>query len=153
MLLGMGGISLYEGRASASGSKGNDGWLDDDKVAFAQARKANKPILVDFTGSTWCPACMALHKEVFSTAKFQSYAQKFVLLKIDFPDPVTPPKKGADLVGKYLSGDIGLPTIMVLAPDGKKLGETSGYDGGGPDAFIATINKMAGSRAGAHAKH
>jgi uncharacterized protein YyaL (SSP411 family) len=135
-LLGMGGLWLFNADA-----KDNLRWLDDGKVAFAQAKKENKLVLLDFTGSTWCPACIALHKEVFSTSKFEDYAKKFVLLRVDFPDPISVPRKGADLVNKYLSGDVALPTILILAPDGKKLG-TVEYKPGGPDVFIGDVEKI-----------
>ena len=139
-------FALGEMWLSPAGAKDNSGWLDDPKAAFAQAKKENKLVLLDFTGSSWCPACKALNKEVFSTKEFQNFARQFVLLRIDFPDPQTVPSKGAPLVEKYLKGDIELPTILVLAPDGKKLGEAS-YKPGGPDVFIDDVDKIAKSNA------
>ena len=132
---------------SPAHAKDNGSWLDDPKIAFGQAKKDNKLVLLDFTGSTWCPTCQAMHKEVFSTKKFKDYAQQFVLLRVDFPDPQSVPQKGAPMVEKYLKGDIELPTILILSPDGKKLGETS-YKPGGPDVFISDVDKIAKKKVG-----
>ena len=41
-----------------------EGWLVDFEKAKAQAAKEGKPILMEFTGSDWCPPCKALHKNV-----------------------------------------------------------------------------------------
>jgi len=128
-------------------AKDSSAWLDDPKTAFAQAKKENKLVLLDFTGSTWCPWCKVMNKEVFSTKEFQNYAQQFVLLRIDFPDPQTVPPKGAPLLEKYFKGDVQLPTILVLSADGKKLGET-GYKPGGPDVFIKDVDEIAKKKAG-----
>src|SRR4051794_12496064 len=52
------------------------GWLDNIDRAKAQAKAENKRILLDFTGSDWCPNCKTLAKEVFSQKEFQAYAAK-----------------------------------------------------------------------------
>ena len=41
-----------------------EGWLVDFEKAKTQAAKEGKPILMEFTGSDWCPPCKALHKNV-----------------------------------------------------------------------------------------
>ena len=38
---------------------GEGGWLVDFAKAKAQCAKEGKPILMEFTGSDWCPPCMA----------------------------------------------------------------------------------------------
>ena len=61
-------------------------WLTDLPKAQAQAKAEKKIVLMDFTGSDWCPPCKALHKNVFSTQEFQEYAAKnLVLVEVDFP--------------------------------------------------------------------
>ena len=39
-----------------------EGWLVDFAKAKAQSAKEGKPVLMEFTGSDWCPPCKALHK-------------------------------------------------------------------------------------------
>jgi thiol:disulfide interchange protein len=126
-----------------SAAADENGWTTDYKKALAQAKAEKKFVLIDFAGSTWCTGCIKLEREVFSTKKFQQYAaKKFVLILVDFPDPVSEPKTGAELIPKYLPPDrIELPTVVVLTPDGKKIGEAS-YEPGGPEVFIAAIQKI-----------
>ena len=153
LLLGVGiyGVSSSNGASAKLGnekSKAETGkkekleWLTDPKVAFAAAKAEDKQILIDFTGTTWCPSCIALEKEVFTTQKFADYSKKFVLLKVDFPDPISVPDKALPLIEKYLSTDIMLPTAVVLSPKGEKLGQTL-YGGGGPDRYIGDVEKIA----------
>ena len=62
-------------------------WVTDLPVAQAQAKKENKLVLMNFTGSDWCGWCKKLQKEVFSTKEFEQYAKdNVVLVEIDFPD-------------------------------------------------------------------
>ena len=61
-------------------------WLVDFEKAKAQAAKQGKPILMEFTGSDWCPPCKALHKNVLVKDVFKKEMPKhFVLLKLDNP--------------------------------------------------------------------
>jgi thiol:disulfide interchange protein len=137
LLFAVGEVSL-----SPAAAKDNNHWLTDEKTAFGEAKKDNKFVLLEFTGLAWCPSCQALQKEVFATKKFQDYAQKLVLLRVDFPTPDTVTDKGLPLVNRYLGkGAIELPKVLVLSADGKKVGEI-GYQAGGPDVFIAAVDKI-----------
>ena len=61
-------------------------WLTDLPKAQAQAKAENKIVLMDFTGSDWCPWCIKFKKEVLDTAEFQEYAAKnVVLVELDYP--------------------------------------------------------------------
>ena len=122
----------------------DEGWTTDYKQALAQAKSQNKLVMLDFTGSDWCGWCMKLNKEVFSQPKFKEYAQKnLVLVEVDFPQskPQTDvvKKQNAELQDKFQIQ--GYPTIVLLNGDGKKVGEL-GYMPGGPDAFLAELDKV-----------
>src|SRR5262249_3241150 len=104
----------------------------------------NKLILIDFTGSDWCPWCIKLKKEVFSQSEFVEYAEKnLVPVEVDFPRkkqlPAELKKANQALQQKYQIQ--GYPTVVVLDGSGKKLGEL-GYQPGGPKAFIAELEKL-----------
>src|SRR6476661_3488792 len=61
-------------------------WETDYAKALQLAKTQNKRVLLDFTGSDWCPPCIALRKRVFSNAEFAAYAQKnLILVELDFP--------------------------------------------------------------------
>ena len=90
-------------------------WVTDLPAAQAQAKKENKLVLMNFTGSDWCGWCKKLQKEVFSTKEFEQYAKdNVVLVEVDFPDkkPQTQQLKAANeaLQGKFKAE--GYPTIV-----------------------------------------
>jgi protein disulfide-isomerase len=63
-------------------------WLTNFEEAKKVALKEGKPLLLEFTGSDWCPPCKALHKEIFSTDEFAKEASaKYVLVELDYPTP------------------------------------------------------------------
>jgi len=128
----------------ASAAFAAEGWGDNYEKAAAQAKAENKLLLLDFTGSDWCGWCIKLNKEVFSQPEFKEYAAKnLVLMEVDFPQ--TKPQssaikaQNARLQTKYKIE--GYPTIVVLNPAGKKVGEL-GYQAGGPKAFIAALDQI-----------
>jgi thioredoxin-related protein len=129
----------------ASASAGADEWMTDYDKAIEMAKQEKKAVLLNFTGSDWCVWCMKLDKDVFSKPDFKKYArEKLVLVEIDFPQgkPLTRKlqKQNEALRDKF--GINGFPTLILLDSAGNKLGEYSGYVEGGPDAFIALLEKF-----------
>src|SRR5215213_4076122 len=97
------------------------GWSDEYETALAQAKKENKKILLDFTGSDWCGWCKKLDAEVFSQPEFKEYAaKKLVLVEVDFPRgfklPEATKKQNDALQSKYRIQ--GFPTIVLLSSGG-----------------------------------
>lgn len=124
-----------------------EGWVTDFKGAMELAKKENRPILIDFTGSDWCGWCKKLDRETFSKSSFKDYAKdNLVLVYADFPNgkPQSDKLKQQNAQLKNEFGVRGFPTIVLLSPDGKKIWENVGYLSGGPDAMISAINKAAG---------
>jgi thioredoxin-related protein len=120
------------------------GWTTNYKKAMEQAKTENKLVLLDFTGSDWCKWCMKLDQEVFSQPKFKEYAAKnLILVTVDFPqnkDQIFSVKKqNAALQQQFQIQSF--PTVIVLNPDGKKVGQL-GYMEGGADAFLAELDKV-----------
>jgi protein disulfide-isomerase len=117
-------------------------WLTDLPKAQAQAKKENKLVMLDFTGSDWCGWCIRLNKEVFSKSEFADYAKKnLVLVEVDFPRrkelSAELAKANKALQEKYKIE--GYPTIIVLNGDGKQVGELHYMDS--PKKFIAELEK------------
>ena len=107
-------------------------WLTDLDAAKAKGVKENKPVLVDFTGSDWCPPCIQLHKVVFESAEFAAVASKYVLVELDYPrkTPQAPElkAKNAELSKKF--GISGFPTVLLIdAKSGEVFGKTVGFGG------------------------
>jgi thioredoxin-related protein len=122
-----------------------DNWVTDLPKAQAQAKKEKKLVLIDFTGSDWCPPCKALKKDVFSSKEFLDYAKdKFVLVEIDFPNS-KPQSAELKKANKALSEKYkieGFPTVVVLDADGKELKKEVGYSGEKPKEYIAMLDKL-----------
>jgi thioredoxin-related protein len=119
-------------------------WLTSVPEATAQAKKENKLVLLDFTGSDWCGWCKKLDAETFSKSDFTSYAGKnLVLVEVDFPSQKqqSAELKAANqaLQAKYHVN--GYPTLVVLKPDGTVVWNQVGYLAGGPAALIAKLDE------------
>jgi thioredoxin-related protein len=120
------------------------GWLTSYEQAQKEAQANHKLLLMDFTGSDWCGWCIMLDKEIFSKPEFKEYASKnLVLLELDFPRgkkmPAEITAQNERLLMKY--GIQGFPTVVVFNSEGKPLGAL-GYQAGGPQAFIAELEKL-----------
>ena len=121
-------------------------WLTDVPKAMAKAKAEKKRVLLDFTGSDWCPPCKALHATVYTSKEFADYADKnLVLVEIDFPRTKQLPealKKANDALAKKYAIK-GYPTTIVLDADGKELVNIVGYSRETPSEFIAKLEKSA----------
>jgi thioredoxin-related protein len=120
-------------------------WLTDFEKAKEKAKTENKMVLMDFTGSDWCPPCKALHKNVLSSAEFVEYAKKnLVLVEVDFPrskEQSAELKKANKALAKKFSVEA-YPTIVVLDSSGKELSKKAGYGGEKAKDFIAKIEAL-----------
>jgi thioredoxin-related protein len=129
--------------AQVAASNSSVSWGTDLPAALNQARSENKLVLMDFTGSDWCPWCIKFDQEVLSTSQFTDYAgSKLILVRVDFPRhaPQSDELKHAnhDLASRY--GVDGYPTLLLVDASGAELGRQVGYAPGGPDAFIARLD-------------
>jgi protein disulfide-isomerase len=120
-------------------------WFDSLPDAMDKASREDKIILMDFTGSDWCPWCQQLVADTFSKREFMDYARRnLVLVEVDFPQmkPQSSEQKDANkaLARKY--GVKGYPTVVVTKADGSVLWKQRGYLPGGANAMIAAVNKV-----------
>lgn len=125
-------------------ARADNSWATDLKKAQEQAKSSNKLVFLDFTGSDWCGYCIRLDKDILSQPEFKEYANKnLVLVEIDFPrskpQSVDLRKQNQELAMRYQIQ--GFPTIVVLNGAGRKIWQYEGYFPGGPDAFIAELEK------------
>ena len=122
-------------------------WTQDADAAFALAAEKGLPILMNFTGSDWCPWCILMEKQVFSTRKWATWAKEHVVqVFIDFPEdktrvPLAYVARNQRMAQEY--GIEGFPTYVVLAADGKtRLGELGASRSATPRQFIADFEKL-----------
>lgn len=105
---------------SSAFSKDLEGWSTDLEKAFEQAKKEKKPLLVEFTGSDWCPPCIAMRKNVFSKKEFLDAAgKKFILVELDFPKGDKELKEKNDPYAEKYNIE-GFPTVILFDPAGKE---------------------------------
>ena len=114
-------------------------WQTDYNQAAQQAAQQHKYILLDFTGSDWCPWCIKMDKEVFNQSQFSDFALKnLVLVKLDFPRKTAQSSaeksQNQELAAKF--GVEGFPTYILLDPSGKEVRRQVGYLQGGATAFL-----------------
>jgi thioredoxin-related protein len=120
-------------------------WLHDYNKAQEEAKANHKLLFLNFTGSDWCGWCIKFDKDVFSQPQFKDYAREhLVLVELDFPrrksQPTEVRKQNVNLAQQYEV--LGFPTIVVLNSDGQKLWKFDGYFPGGPEAFVAELEKL-----------
>ena len=121
-----------------SSSAGNLNWNDNLEKAVEQAKKENKAVLVNFTGSDWCIWCKRLSAEVFQQKEFEEYAKKsLVLVMLDFPKDIQQTQETKEynnkLAQKY--GIQGFPTILLIDSQGNLVAQT-GYQPGGAAKYV-----------------
>ncbi len=106
-----------------------EGWHTDLTVALKEAGQEQKLVLVDFTGSDWCSACIKLRKTVLDTEAFLQYAaEHFVFMEVDLPlrksfDPGLRARNEALAKQYHIAG---YPSVLVLNTQGQVVG---GFEG------------------------
>ena len=116
-------------------------WENNLDKAVEQAKKENKTVLVNFTGSDWCIWCKRLSAEVFQQKEFEAYAKEsLVLVMLDFPKDIKQTQETKEynnkLAQKY--GIQGFPTILLIDGQGKLVAQT-GYQPGGAAKYVEHI--------------
>lgn len=139
---------------SATGETGGEGasaseevkaeWLTDYEEALETSRESERLILMNFTGSDWCPPCIQMKNDVLSEEAFREFAaENLVLLELDFPRN-KPQEAEIEQQNRGLAEQFGIqgfPTFVVLDDEGEEVNRTVGYMRGGPEAFIAWIRE------------
>ena len=120
-------------------------WLTDLAKAQEKAKTEKKLVLLDFTGSDWCPPCKNLHKTVLTSEEFNKFAKEnLVLVELDFPNnkPQSAELKAAnkELAKKFEIK--GYPTIIVLDAAGKEIFRKVGYGGTPAKDYVADLAKL-----------
>ncbi len=107
------------------------GWTENYAAAMTQAQQEHKQLLLNFTGSDWCPPCQALDRTVLDSEAFKQWAAgKYVLVTLDYPS-----HKQQDEATKARNQDLqkqfkieGYPTIIITDAQGKELTRTVGFN-------------------------
>ena len=132
-------IELIDLAAQAEAEKA---WTEDFPAAQLRATEQKKRLFVDFTGSDWCPPCIALHDKVLTQPEFLQHAKEhFVLVKVDFPrnKPQADPQREANQILARAYRVQSFPTVLVLEANGTEVQRLNGYNGVRPADFIKSL--------------
>ena len=120
-------------------------WSTDFSRTLDQARADDKTVLLEFTGSDWCPWCIKFDHEVLQTDQFATYARsKLELVLVDFPR-TKPQENALKQANQALASQYhvtGFPTFILVNYAGNELGRQVGYVEGGPAIFIAELQRF-----------
>jgi thioredoxin-related protein len=122
-------------------------WLTDFEQAIKQCKQTNKLILMAFTGSDWCHACMRLTKEQFENKSFKKFvAENFILIQVDFPRSKrnrlssSQIAKNEKLAERYNPDGI-VPFLVIVDESEAAIGKT-GYQEWTPAEFINKLKSL-----------
>jgi thioredoxin-like negative regulator of GroEL len=105
-------------------------WERNFDEALKKARKAGKPVVVDFWAD-WCGWCHRLDKTTYADPWVARKAQSFVAVKVNTEGS----RKELEVAMRYQVTS--LPTIVFLSPEGRQLFRLNGYQG--PGQFPRTL--------------
>jgi thioredoxin-related protein len=147
LVLFLGLFVLSSSSVIASGKQ----WFTDLEEGLKEAKRLNKPLLADFSGSDWCGWCIRLDKEVFQQKEFLQWAKKNVVLAVaDFPrdtSKITSEQLQKNRAYAQMLGVQGYPTVFLISPKGVAFART-GYQAGGPGEYIKMLEKALKTQGG-----
>lgn len=115
-------------------------WQPSYQAAVSASRSLSKPILILFTGTSWCPACLTLERNVLTKPEFaQAIGNQLIFLKAEFSNHTaeyieTSPFKF--LLDRYKVDTF--PTMIIINPEGHVLFSVA-YQGGKAGVYINDI--------------
>lgn len=111
-----------------------------------QAQRENKNVLLYFSGSDWCGACLKLKNNVLETPEFTQFCnENLIWVTLDFPqrssatDPYTLEDKEA-LAEKY-NPKGAFPLLVLLDKQGQVLSQIKGYKGQSTEQILKDLKK------------
>src|ERR671924_1886517 len=93
-------------------------WFEWGEEAFAEARRQNKPVLLDI-GAVWCHWCHVMDRESYDNAEVARLInENFIAIKVDRDERPDVDSRYQAAVSA-ISGQGGWPLTAFLTPDGK----------------------------------
>jgi thioredoxin-related protein len=120
-------------------------WETDFAKAKQDAQADHKLIVLNFSGSDWCGPCIRLHKEIFESNAFATYANDhLVLLNADFPrlkknQLSKQQQEKNDQLADVYNKEGKFPLTLLLSPEGKVLKTWEGFPQISPEVFTEQV--------------
>lgn len=133
-----------------------EGWGTDFNQGLATAAAEGRTVLVEFTGSDWCPPCIHVRGKILPTQEFKDFAEKnkLVLVELDFPrgaNKVSPEQRAErEAISARYRVD-GFPTMLVTDGSGRAYAKIVGAAGGAAQ-YIAMLQAGLDTKAAFEAK-
>ncbi|GAB1355780.1 hypothetical protein MASR1M12_45290 [Erysipelotrichia bacterium] len=109
-------LCLPKSAAEKQENKAETFWQHDLQAALKEAAATGKPLFLDFRAD-WCTVCKDLELNVFPRPEIRTLLGRMVPVKIDATSPDD--EKVNALLKQF--GIVGLPTLVILQPDGNEI--------------------------------
>jgi thioredoxin-related protein len=123
-------------------------WETDFSKAIQMAQADHKLIVLNFSGSDWCGPCIRLHKEIFESESFSSFAKDhLVLVNADFPrlkkNQLSKEQQAKnDQLAERYNKEGKFPLTLLLNADGKVLKSWEGFPQLSPEGFTGQVKAV-----------
>jgi thioredoxin-related protein len=123
-------------------------WLTDFAKAKLEAKQSNKYMLLNFSGSDWCTPCIRMHKTIFESAAFETFAGKeLVLVNADFPrlkkhQLIKDQQKENEALAEQYNPSGKFPYTLLLSNDGRVVSTWEGCPSVSAEKFVDAINAV-----------
>lgn len=141
------GVSMAQGlppdkeaaAKAAKAAKVKFKWGKSMKSSQKQSEETGLPIVLLFTGTSWCGYCIKLEKEILSKKEFKQGMDGVAIgVKFEFGSPDFSKSKEAKEYGIR-----GVPAMVVVDAQGKELGRTGYVPGRSPVQYVEFFKKYA----------
>ncbi|MEZ6105630.1 MAG: thioredoxin family protein [Pirellulaceae bacterium] len=116
------------------------------REAKQTAENENKDLLIEFTGSDWCPPCKQLYANVISNDIFKQQApEHFTLLLLDNPRDKSHQSEEEQAQYRRLAAEYqvrGVPTILLCDTEGVPYASMVGYGGTAAQAYVDNLKEL-----------